>query len=303
MTRVSRGTPAGDAYLDLQNQARRSTRTTEELLQLYILEGFLARLSASSHVSSFVLKGGVLLAAFGARRPTRDVDLAALHLNNDADSVQAHISSVLACAPLREDGIEFDLSSLQARSIRDEDEYAGVRISAQAKLASATLNFHIDINVGDPIWPAPQQVSIPRLRGGDDIALRGYPLHMVYAEKIVTALQRGTSNTRWRDFGDVWVLSRRHSVSGTALQRAFREVAQHRRCGLERLSDELAGYADTAQAKWRAWLRRSASDHLPADFSTVLEEVIRFADPAISGTVDGFEWMPSTQSWQRPRLG
>lgn len=44
MSQVTRGTPAGEAYLDLQNQARNTSRPTQELLQLYVLEGFLARL-------------------------------------------------------------------------------------------------------------------------------------------------------------------------------------------------------------------------------------------------------------------
>ncbi|MHB1433262.1 MAG: nucleotidyl transferase AbiEii/AbiGii toxin family protein [Streptosporangiaceae bacterium] len=87
MSPVIRGTPSGDAYLDLQNQARRSRRPTQELLQLYVLEGFLARLAASEVCGSFVLKGGVLLAAFGARRPTKDVDLAALDVANDTGTV------------------------------------------------------------------------------------------------------------------------------------------------------------------------------------------------------------------------
>lgn len=64
MTRPTRGTPSGDAYLDLQNQARHARRPTQELFQLYVLEGFLARLTISDARDTFVLKGGVLLAAF-----------------------------------------------------------------------------------------------------------------------------------------------------------------------------------------------------------------------------------------------
>jgi hypothetical protein len=62
MSRISRGTPAGDAYLDLKTQARRSGRPTDELIQLYLLECFLARLVISSMRDKLVLKGGVLLA-------------------------------------------------------------------------------------------------------------------------------------------------------------------------------------------------------------------------------------------------
>lgn len=71
MSRISRGTPAGNAYLDLKNQAKLTGRPTQELLQLYVLEGFLARLAASDVRDGFVLKGGVLLAALGTRRPTK----------------------------------------------------------------------------------------------------------------------------------------------------------------------------------------------------------------------------------------
>lgn len=97
MSRVTRGTPAGDAYLDLQNGARRAGWPTQELLQLYSLEGFLARLSIRLVRESLVLKGGVLL-------------------------------------------------------------------------------------IGDPIWPAPAIVEVPRLLGGAPIELAGYPIHMVHAE-------------------------------------------------------------------------------------------------------------------------
>jgi hypothetical protein len=54
---VTRGTSDGDAYLDLQNRARCTGRLTQELLQLYVLEGFLARLAVSDVRDSFVLKG------------------------------------------------------------------------------------------------------------------------------------------------------------------------------------------------------------------------------------------------------
>ncbi len=80
--------------------------------------------------------------------------------------------------------------------IREEDEYSGVRDTLTATQAAARLSLYVDINLGDPIWPAPPTVALPRLLGGT-IQLSGYPLPMIYAEKIVTALQRGTANTWW----------------------------------------------------------------------------------------------------------
>ena len=77
----------------------------------------------------------------------------------------------------------------------------------------------------------PGRCRIPRLLGGE-ITVRGYPLAMVYSEKIVTAVARGTVNTRWRDFADMYLLTRRHPVDGAELCRSVHEVARHRRVEL-----------------------------------------------------------------------
>lgn len=78
--RPNRATTAGRTYLDLQNLARRQHRPTDELHQLFALEGFLDRLTRSDYADQLVLKGGALLAAYDARRPTRDVDIAARNM-------------------------------------------------------------------------------------------------------------------------------------------------------------------------------------------------------------------------------
>jgi len=81
--RPTKETTAGQRYLALQRKARLTGRPTDELIQLYALEGFLDRLTKSQYTENFVLKGGVLLAALDARRPTRDIDFAARRLAND----------------------------------------------------------------------------------------------------------------------------------------------------------------------------------------------------------------------------
>lgn len=298
MSRISRGTPAGDAYLDLKGQAKRTGRATQELLQLYVLEGFLARLAVSDVRDGFVLKGGVLLAAFETRRPTKDVDLAGLNLANSTGAVLTAIQTVLKAPPTEVDGIEFFPGTATADVIRDEEQYSGVRVHVDARLASAKLPFHVDVNVGDPIWPAPMTVTVPRLRGGTPIRLSGYPMHMIHAEKIVTAVQRGTANTRWRDFGDIWTLSHRHPVAGSDLQRAIREVAQGRSAALAPLTEILDGYAELAQARWAAWRRRGGVNHLPEQFIVVLDGVLRFADPPLRDQVSSLTWAPVKRIWQ-----
>jgi Nucleotidyl transferase AbiEii toxin, Type IV TA system len=199
----SRANQAGRAYLAIRSKARGDQRPVEELLQLYVLESFLTRMAQSQFAARFVLKGGVLLAAFGARRPTRDIDLQAQALDNDTDSVRVAICEI--ATRQIDDGVVFDIDTATAAVIRDEDTYSGVRVTMMAQLATARQHLHVDVNVGDPIIPAPQQVHLPRLLGGEVVVL-GYPLVMVHTEKIVTAIARGTVNTRWRDFADIYRL-------------------------------------------------------------------------------------------------
>lgn len=170
--RPTRATVAGRAYLDLQNLARRTRRPTDELHQIYALEGFLSRLVVSPHAGNLVLKGGVLLAALDARRPTRDVDLQGQYLSNDTDDVLAVVKSI---ADIQlDDGLVLFANDAKAEIIRDEEVYSGVRVTITGLLSVAQLTFHVDVNVGDPIWPAFQLVSLPRLLEGH-IMLAGYP--------------------------------------------------------------------------------------------------------------------------------
>ena len=295
MTAPTRATRAGQAYLDLRTKARGDRRPVDELLQLYVLESFLARLAESRFADQLVLKGGVLLAAFGERRPTRDIDLQAQALDNDAEIIRAVICEVAA---LRlDDGVVFDVDGATAAVIRDEDAYSGVRVTMKAELATARPHFHVDVNVGDPIVPAPEDLHLPRLLGGA-VVVRGYPLVMVHAEKIVTAVARGTVNTRWRDFADIYLLSRRHSLAGAGLTASVRQVARHRQVELVPLARALDGYGEIGQARWAAWRRKQQLEkRLPDEFAEVVSAVVTFADPVIADTAAGLAWDPATGAW------
>jgi Nucleotidyl transferase AbiEii toxin, Type IV TA system len=296
LQRPTRQTVAGRAYLDLQKLARQQRRPTDELQQLYALECFLDRLSASTHAEDIVLKGGVLLAAYDARRPTRDIDVQAQRTPNRSADILQLVCDV-AAIPI-EDGLTFDTAGATAETIRDEDEYSGVRVTLTATLAAARLHLHVDVNVGDPIWPAPRTIAFPRLFGGT-IRLSGYPLPMVYAEKIVTALQRGTANTRWRDFADLYLLTARHPTAGSDLRRALAAVATYRGTNLESLADTLDGYAALAQRRWAAWRRRQRlDDRLPVEFADVLAVVIEFAEAPLTTDITDRVWHPQTRQWQ-----
>jgi predicted nucleotidyltransferase component of viral defense system len=291
----TRATVEGRAYLDLQNLAKRTGRPTDELFQLYALEGFLARLAASEFADRLVLKGGVLLAAFDNRRPTRDVDLFARDLSNDIEAILARVKAI--CAQPLDDGLQIDPDSARAGVIRDEHEYSGVRIAVRGTLSVARIDFHIDINVGDPVWPAPGLVALPKILGGS-LDIMGYPLAMVYAEKTLTMLERGLVNTRWRDFTDVYTLSRTRTVDGSELHKSLTTVAAHRGLVVRPLAVALVELPGLAQNKWSVWRRKqSLQDRVPEQFSEVLNRVSEFTDPVLNGAVSGTTWDPEIRSW------
>ncbi|QIM16449.1 nucleotidyl transferase AbiEii/AbiGii toxin family protein [Leucobacter insecticola] len=165
---------SGQAYNDLRNLARRDGRDPAEYFTLYALEGFLARLAVSEYAGEFVLKGGVLMAAFAARRPTRDIDFAATGFTNDITDVEERVRSIIEVH--LDDGLEFDSGSAVGEPIQDDADYNGVRVKITAQLATAKVALHVDVNFGDPIWPAPTEAVLPLLLGGT-LRLRGYPAH------------------------------------------------------------------------------------------------------------------------------
>lgn len=293
------GTPAGDATLAIQKFAREVGWDVQALQTLYVLEALLARIAASEYRDDFVLKGGVLLAAFAARRPTKDIDLQATSFANDAQVVAERVREI-ATLDLG-DGVQFAPDSIATTIIRDGDmdEYAGVRVRLVGCLGRSRLTVGIDINFGDPIWPKPQILELPRIVpvGREPIMMLGYPLSMVLAEKIVTAIDRGEGNTRWRDFADVYTLSKLHVVDAAALYHSMETVAEYRKVALNTLLPLLADMPARAQAKWKAWRRRSDREgELPETFGEVLMAVAALADPVIlkSAVVS---WSPQTQNW------
>jgi predicted nucleotidyltransferase component of viral defense system len=266
-TKPSHADFAGARYLALQRLARSQGRPTDELLQLYMLECFLRRLSRSPYRDRLVLKGGLLLAAFDLRRATRDVDLLALRVDNDPAAAERVIVEVATTEA--EDGVEFVLDALHTDAIRDDDAYPGVRVTLDARLASARIRFSVDLNVGDPVVPAPVSTTFPALLADDPIPLLAYPIAMVVAEKLVTALQRGAANTRWRDFADLFLLV--DKVGHVEVVEALRAVAEYRGVALRAIGEALEEMPRVAQARWTVWLKRQGSKlAVPDDFEVVL---------------------------------
>jgi hypothetical protein len=288
---------ARERYRSTQRLARELGRPTDELLTLYVMEGFVARASESVYSEQLVLKGGMLISAFAERRPTRDVDMQVLRIPNDAESLN-EIAVQIATID-QEDGIEFKTETTSATVIRDQDEYSGIRVAMDASVHSANLRLKIDFSFGDPISPEPTITRIESVMPGSrPITILSFPITMVLAEKIATAASRGTANTRWRDFADILSIARSNDIDGSTMHESLRVVAEHRKIELRPLAELLTGFADQAQTQWTLWLRRQAlEDQFPDSFDAVVDRVAAFADPVMSEKVSDQTWSP-TAGWR-----
>ena len=120
---------------------------------------------------------------------------------------------------------------IRAEAIREGEEYQGIRVRLAGNIGRYHSVIGLDVSFGDPIWPAPQQVEVPRLLDGEGVnpvKVLGYPLATVIAERTVTMMQRGEANTRWRHFADIIAISRRHTFTSGAVRSAVDAVGGHR---------------------------------------------------------------------------
>ena len=280
----------------LQRIARQQGRAVQELLTLYVLERFLARLVESSYADLFVLKGGVLLAGYGLRRPTRDVDMQAIDFVLDEE----HCGAVVAAVATAEenDGVVFDAIPTRIEQIRDGEEYSGLRVHIRAQLYRAQIAIKIDISAGDPISPHAHLVTMPRILGGE-FTVMGHPPETVIAEKAVTILQRGATSTRWRDYTDLRSLALSRSFTAGTLRTAIEEVAKHRKVELSAPSASLTAHDELAQQKWAAWRKKTDVEDITLPvLNDQLTEVCLFLDPIFLGDLNaGATWDPVSRTW------
>lgn len=302
MSRPTRSSPAGRAFLDLQNRARREGRGTQELLTLYVVERWLARLSESPYAEDFVLKGGMLLAAFGERRPTVDADALARNMPGDEQEVSARIAAI-AKLPDSEDGVAFDTDTITTRIIRDEALYAGLRVAMDARIATATVKLRLDINFGDPITPAAQIVELPALRSGaPSIRVLGYPIETVLAEKVATAIDLGPANTRVRDYADIYVLTATRDLQHCPVRAALLETARFRGTTIRPLSAVVGDFVELRTRAYTAY-RTGLGPYgarLPERCAELVDRVVTFADQLAVEEPDASHWSAAAGGWIPP---
>ena len=211
----------------LYNLAKEKDEDFNFVLGRFAAERLLFRLSVSESANDFVLKGALLFLLWSDHlyRPTRDVDL----LGYGASSIGKLEDTFrkMCRTHVVEDGLVFDADSVQGASIREDQEYDGVRITLTAFLGNARIPMQIDIGFGDAITPGVEAVEFPLMLTIPALPapkLNAYPRETVIAEKLEAMVALGMANSRMKDFYDHFTLAQNFHFDGIVLVRGAKYV-------------------------------------------------------------------------------
>jgi predicted nucleotidyltransferase component of viral defense system len=267
------------------------------VLQRYAMERLLFRLAQSRHKDRFVVKGAVLYIAWGVQtyRPTRDLDLLG-YGPSDQETLTAYFRELCA-VEVFPDGLLFLPDSVQAQEIRGGVEYGGIRIRIDVRLETARINVQVDVAFGDVIVPTSEEVEFPTLLPGPAPHVRIYSRESVIAEKLHAAAVLGETNTRLKDFYDLFTLPRLFPFEGSTLTQAIAATFERRRMALPAaIPLRPAFFDDKARAgRWRAYLERNGLTTAPRDFTAAGESVREFLTPPYRALIAGVDFLASWQ--------
>ena len=173
-----------------------------EILQRYMFERVLERISVCRYQDNFILKGGLLLSAmFGiGNRMTKDMDATITGIDVSKNKMLKVLNEILSIN--LKDGVKFDVVDIT--DIREDDEYGGNKYHIVGKLQSLKVNLEIDISTGDKVTPRELKYKYPLIFEDRTIIISSYNIETILAEKIETVLRRGVFNSRMKDFYDIY---------------------------------------------------------------------------------------------------
>ena len=212
----------------IKNYAYKNRIAPQAVLQNYMLERLLERISISEYRNNFILKGGMLIAAMVGldTRTTMDMDATLKNYPLNEETATRIFNEILAIQ--LEDNATFELTAVNP--IREDDEYGWYCLSINAKFETLNVQLKIDLTSGDKITPREVKYSFNLLFSDKSIEVLAYNLETVIAEKYETIIRRSVANTRIRDFYDIYILMnfQKQNIDFDVLKTAIAKTAEHR---------------------------------------------------------------------------
>lgn len=190
----------------IKNIAKEKHISAQLVMQNFMLERLLERISVSKYQRNFILKGGFLIAAMVGldTRATMDMDATIKGFSVNEQTVRRMFEEI--CNIELADDVTFNFRSIG--EIREGDEYTGYRVSLSANYPPMAVPLKLDITTGDKITPKEIEYQFKLLLEDRSISVLAYNLETIMAEKLETVITRGDQNTRPRDYYDIYILAK-----------------------------------------------------------------------------------------------
>ncbi len=211
------------------NIARKLNISHNIIYSRFFYDAFLTRLASSPYKDQFVLKGGLYLSSISGidTRSTMDIDFYLKKISMEKDKIINVINEV--CSLDVGDGISFQI--IDVNNIRLDDIYGGFQLTLIGRLENVRSQFGIDVATGDPITPCERNYNYQCLVSDEILPLKAYSLETVISEKLETILARGISNSRCKDYYDLYLLymTQKQNIDIGLLKIAFKRTCEYRK--------------------------------------------------------------------------
>lgn len=205
----------------IKNLEKEKDVTANIIMQNYMLERLLERISVSKYKNNFILKGGMLISSIVGidMRNTLDMDATIKGFELTKKNLQKILNEIITINV--GDDVTFEI--LMIKDIRDEAEYSGYRVTLNAKFDTIFQKFKIDISTGDVITPKEIEYNFKLLFEDRKIGILAYNLETVLSEKIEGVISKGIANTRARDYYDIFILEKfqKNNINNKVLKQAI----------------------------------------------------------------------------------
>jgi len=269
----------------LMNFAHRTGDDPNAIWTRYAIERLLYRLSVSEFSKEFVLKGAVLFMVWSSQphRSTMDLDL--LAYGEDSNERITDVFRLICQMNIENDGLMFDEKSIRVMPIREGMEYQGRRVNLLAYLGRARIPIQVDIGFGDAVTPRPEMIQYPTMLDLPAPKIRAYSRSTVVAEKFHAMVVLGITNSRMKDFYDLYVLASQFEFVGSVLVKAVKATFLRRKTAVlaivpVALTEEF-GQDNTKRIQWNAFVRKSGIDKNVPEFLEVLSMLRGFLLPVM----------------------
>lgn len=212
----------------INNIAKKEKVLPQAVMQTYMLERLLERISISEYKDNFILKGGMLISSIIGidNRSTMDMDTTIKGFKLDKENLENILQEIIKIDA--NDNIKFKIISIE--NIREDDDYGGLRVHLQAYFDEMPIDLKIDVTTGDKITYKEINYKYNLLLEKRSIEIWTYNVETIIAEKYESIIKRSILNTRIRDFYDLYMLTHldKKNVQSKMLVDAIKETTKHR---------------------------------------------------------------------------